>query len=175
MFAELPFDSILKTGEPTTFTYNSNTVLQLRSPSTIQESIARSIGRFGKIVVSRPFGSSNFIVTVVPSADNRIALFRNGIESGLSNAGIKDFKFVESEGGTVSSQPGGLVSAASELIGDTTSGISTILWKGVKPLLPWIILAGAGYIGFQYYMAKMMVPKLGTNPKKKRKSRKKAK
>jgi hypothetical protein len=170
MFAELPYESTLPKGQAVTYTYDSNTILQLTSVSALENTIKDTLSKYGSIKVSRPFGSSHFIVTIVPNTNYSQKLFRNGIESSLDKNGIKDFRFLESEGGTVSSVPGGLVAATGDVLSSTTSGVSSILWRGVKPLLPWVIVGVLGYVGFQMYMAKTMSGLAGikTNPRKRK-------
>jgi hypothetical protein len=176
MFSDLDSNALLQSGDPYTFTYDSNQTFQTTWVSTVLKSIEKAIGKYAAIRVTRPMGSARFLVTVLPKGNQRIQLIQAGIESGLSNAGVTDLKFVTSEGGTTSSQPGGLVAAAKEVISETTEGVSSILWSGIKPLIPWLLVAGAGFIAWQYYSKKFMmsmVPTIGTNPR--RRKRKKAK
>jgi hypothetical protein len=168
MFSALPDDSILNAGSPYTFTYRSDSKLELRTVGTVQDAVQKVLGKYGSIKVDSKLGSSNFIVTIIPNKDTKIALWRNGIEAAFANIGLQSFIFVESEGGLVSSKPGGIVAATTEILHDTTSAASSILWNTIKPLLPWVLLAGGAYIGFQIYLAKQMGG-VKSNPRRKQK------
>ena len=172
MFAALPNDTILSAGKDYTFTYKNDATFQTTFAETVADEIRKTpVGTFGTVIVDRPLGSNNFLITVRPNHDYPVSIWKMGIENGLNNAGIK-YSLVESEEGAESSKPGGLVSGTGELLGNTTAGISSILWSGLKPVMPWIILGGAGYIGFQIYMAKLAAGRFSTNPRKRRRRRK---
>ena len=156
MFAALPTGMTLKAGESYTYTYDDRRLFQTTFMSTIEDAINKTVTQFGKVIVDRPFGSNHIVITVKPSKDSPEAYWKAALNSSLDNAGLPDAVFLDSEEGTESSIPGGLTQGLTELGTNTASGVSKVLWSTVKPLLPWIILIGGSYIGFQVYLAKKM-------------------
>lgn len=108
--------------------------------------------------VQHPLGSDNIILTFEP----KVVLGINTTVSSLLNAafynaGYKDGRLVRLETGTSSSKPGGLkesvittIKATGTVVGETTGAA---LGATIKPLMPWLLLAGVGFLGYAWYKA----------------------
>jgi hypothetical protein len=140
---------ILRSGQTFTFTYDSGAFFNFDSDTEVLNFLASYMSAFGTVQkVTRPLFSGRYVITVASSSNYTLYDWKNGLDAAFDANGFNDNAFVAVEGGTSSSEGGGI----SQIITDTAGGIATTtadtIGAVIKPLAPYLLAALAVSIVF---------------------------
>jgi len=144
-----PSDVLLKNNEYI-FTFEPKLFLGLFAfginESQIRINLNERLANYGTVIsVSRPFFSSNLLVRIIPSVNVSLQDWLNAIGVSLEDMGMEETSFIMAEGGTVSSQPGGVQELMPSIGTSIGSTIGAALSSAIQPLFPYLLIAGAVY------------------------------
>lgn len=146
-------EDILNQGDEYTFTYEHGGVAS-HLDSWVQEQLAFNLQNFGTVTkASRGWFSGRYAVTVVPRNYWTLKDWKGGFEYAWKQMDYKG-AFIQAEGGTVSHAAGGV----HQLVVDTVKGVTDTVGEAAggglgalfKHLAPWIALAAAGFLIYEY-------------------------
>ncbi len=144
----ISLSSYLKIGNEYTFTFESGEWFFLEGTSGIRQALAERMANVGQIVkVDRGWFSDRYIVTVIPTDEVTLETWLSAFDSSWRDMGFDSINFMSIEGGTSSSEPGGIVGVIPEvtqIVGHTVGGT---LSETIKPLLPYLIIGLVVYAG----------------------------
>ncbi len=155
----LKSDDILTAGEPYTFTYTGLSFLFLFQPSeqSVMDQLRPLMANFGDITgVSRGLFSSEWAITVIPKGDYALSDWLGetdppgGFRYSFDTMGQTGASFVQAEGGTVSTKPGGVSQAISDTAGAVASTAGNTIAAAVKPLAPYLIIGAGALLAIEY-------------------------
>jgi hypothetical protein len=144
---------ILTKGVDYTFTYEHGTA-KGKSDSWVQEKLAYFLSTFGSVMKARSnWFSGRYVITVVPKGHWTLEEWKDGFAyawKAMDYAGA----FIQAEGGSVSHAGGGV----HQLVVDTVKGVAGTAGEAVsgglgaafKNLAPWIALAAAAFLAYEY-------------------------
>lgn len=138
---------ILTAGNQYVFTFESGEWLFLGSTATIRFDLAERMANFGEVIsVTRGLFSDRYIVTIVPTVNVTLNDWISAFDVSWRDMGYDNIIFVASEGGVISSQPGGI----SEIVPQ----VGEIAVSAIKPLFPYAL----AFLGI--YLAITLLPTL---------------
>jgi hypothetical protein len=138
-------NSILRTGQPYTFTYAHGRIFEYNSQEWVQSQLAPLVSDLGSVYgVERPFFSDHYVITVVPSIDESLETWQGLFDYAWRQMGYNSATFVRAEGGTESTQPGGFEQVLPQ--------VGEISVSALKPILPYALV----FLGI--YVAITMLP-----------------
>ena len=133
-----------------TFTFDIKQIFFFTSESTIKQKLQDALRYTADVLsVNRPLFSGYFVVTIVPKSQNTLSYWINNFTNIWKGLGY-EVDFVQAEGGTVTTSPGGVQQIAPGIA--KVAGATT--YEAIKPLLPWLLAAGAGYVIITSYIQK---------------------
>lgn len=137
---------ILKKNAIYTLTFDHGRIFEYRSDSWVFSNLREQLSQYADVKsVNRPFFSSRYVVILSPKSNVAFVDFRNMIMNAWEQMGYGNISLLAVETEAGSSYPGGLPELASEI----TKGASQSIMAGVKPVIPWVIVAGIAYLGIK--------------------------
>lgn len=142
----LSLNDTLSIGTPATFTFEeSGWFFVFETESSILQGLRERMGNYGYISsVSRPLFSDRWVITVSPIAQATLSDWMSAFDVSWRDMGY-DVSFIQAEGGSVSTQPGGvtqILPSAGQVIGETAQQL-------VKPIFKYILIGVAVYAGIK--------------------------
>ncbi len=123
---------ILQVGNQYTFTFESGEWFFFDSTGEIQVGLNERMANIGAISkVVRGLFSDRYIVTVIPTDEVTLNTWLMAFDASWKDMGYDHIIFITSEGGTVSTQSGGIAQVIPQ-IGDIAAGT-------LKPILPYAL------------------------------------
>lgn len=133
--------------EEYTFTFDSGNFFNLTSETAILTGLKKYLAPYGEILsVSRPLLSNRYIVVIIPKLAGSLPVWEGIMADAWKSTGFDSITMIQAEGGSRSTQPGGLPQIgqqAGEAVGMTVKGI-------VSPLVPYLLIGLAGYLGILF-------------------------
>lgn len=131
--------SVLRPRNEYVFTFEHGRIFEYRSDSWVLENLRDRMANYGDVIsVNRPLFSSRYLVTVIPTLERSLAEWVSAFDSSWKDMGYGNAVFVMAEEGRVASEPGGVAQIIPE--------IPKLTGELVKPVLPYALLLGVGYI-----------------------------
>lgn len=147
MFGALLTSNILRIGQPATFTFESGEWFFWDVTGTIQAGLNERMANYGEVIsVTRGLFSDRYIIVVIPTVETTLDNWLSAFDSSWRDMGYDNIIFISAEGGTVSTQPGGIAEVVPQ-IGEVA--VSTL-----KPILPYAL----AFLGI--YLAITFLPTL---------------
>lgn len=145
----LPRSQSLIPNQSYTFTFSFPWYSQYPSDSDAIQFLGDSLSGAATITkVSRALFSSNYVVTIIPSVQLTVDEFISAFSDAWRNAPwyVAEPGFVQAEGGTTSSEAGGLQQLIPDITGSLGETVGKAVGAGVKPLLPYLLIGGGIYL-----------------------------
>ncbi len=162
--------------QPVTFTFQKGGFFSFdfTSDITILQGLRDRISNYGDVIsVSRPLFSNRWVVTVIPSTSVPVSQWWDAFDVSWRDMGYSDINFLQAEGGSVSTQPGGVSQVVQEVVPDVAGSIGTavsnIISPIVKPLLPYALILGGIYLLFKVGVPEYAKTKAGAKVRVRRK------
>jgi hypothetical protein len=149
---------ILTQGENYTFTYEHGST-KGHMDSWVLEQLMFNLSEFGDVLTARSdWFSGRYVITVTPKNEFTLKDWKEGFAYAWN---AMDYKgtFIQAEGGSVSHAGGGIhqlvvdtVKGVSDTVGEAASGGLGSLFKNIAP---WVALAAAAFLVFEYTKGKV--------------------
>ena len=155
----LPRGQSLEIGQQYTFTFSFPWFSQYPSSADAISFLGGSLAGAANVVnASRGLFSQNFVVTIVPTVSLTVDEFIAAFSDAWKNAPwyVSSPTFVQAEGGSTSTQPGGVAQLLPEITGDISSTVGSTITATIKPLLPYLLLGIGGYLFLTIGLPKIM-------------------
>jgi len=137
---------VLQVGNQYVFTFESGEWFFFDSTGDIQVGLNERMANIGAISsVIRGLFSDRYIVTVIPTDEVSLNTWLMAFDASWKDMGYDHITFITSEGGTVSTQPGGIV----ELIPNIGGTAGRTVTEIIKPLFPYILIGIVVYAGIK--------------------------
>lgn len=152
-------------GKSVTFTFQKGGYFSFdfTSDTTILQGLRERMANYGNVMsVSRPLFSNRWVVTVIPTVSVNVNQWWDAFDSSWKDMGYSDISFIQAEGGAISTLPGGLQQFVPEVTKPIGIAIGGGVGEIVKPLLPYILLFGIGYVLLFTGFPKLLVAKAST-------------
>jgi len=147
MFGALLTSNILSIGQTYSFTFESGGWFFWDVTGTIQAGLRERMANYGEIIsVTRGLFSDRYVVTVIPTVETTVDNWLSAFDSSWKDMGYDNVIFITAEGGTVSTQPGG--------ISEVVPQVGEVALSALKPILPYALV----FLGL--YLAITMIPVL---------------
>jgi len=147
MFGVLLTSNILSIGQQYTFTFESGEWFFLDTTGVIQADLNERMANYGEVIsVTRGLFSDRYIVIVIPTVETTLDNWLSAFDSSWRDMRYDNIIFISAEGGTVSTQPGG--------IAEVIPQVGEVAVSMLKPILPYALL----FLGV--YLAITMIPVL---------------
>lgn len=118
------------------FTFESGKWIEISSSSDVQDKLRYFLQNYGDVVrVDRALFSGRYTVVVIPKIEATLPQWLTAFIYAWINMGYGDARYISAEGGTTSSQPGGLP--------QLFTGAGETFGQMLKPLAPYLIGAVA--------------------------------
>lgn len=145
MFGVLLTSNYLSIGQQYTFTFESGEWFFFDTTGSIQSDLNERLANIGQVIsVTRGLFSDRYVITVIPTDEVTLDTWLMAFDSSWKDMGYDNIIFITAEGGTISTQPGGLSQVIPQ-VGDIVAG-------GLKPMLPYALT----FLGI--YLAITMLP-----------------
>lgn len=149
---------VLKSGSQYTFTWAHGRFFEYNTEAWVKENLSYRLQNFGEVIsATRPLFSDHWVIVIIPTTDVSVADWVSAFDASWKDMGYGGASFIQVEGGAVSTQPGGvqqIVPEAGAIVGTTAASI-------LKPLLPYVLIAGVGYLLLVGVIPKMIAGKSG--------------
>lgn len=126
----------LSPGNQYTFTFEHGNWIEISSSGDVQDKLRYFMQNYGDILkVDRALFSGRYVVVVAPKGPATLPQWLNAFDYSWKNMGYGDAKYISTEEGTVSTQPGGvsqIFTGASEVAGES-------IYNLLKPFIPYLI------------------------------------
>ena len=147
--AILSTSDVLSPGTPATFTFQKSGILGslffFDSDASILQGLQDRMGNYGNMVsVSRPLFSDRWVIIVTPIAQITLSDWLSAFDVSWRDMGY-DVTFIQAEGGTVSTQPGGV----SQILPSLGSVIGTTAQEIIKPVFTYVLFGVIVYAGIK--------------------------
>ncbi len=144
----LSMNDTLSSGTSATFTFETTgffgSFFAFVSETSILEGLRERMANYGNILsVTRYFLSDRFVVTVIPDTQVTLLDWLSAFDVSWRDMGWDNIAFIQAEGGTVSTQPGGvaqILPSIGSVIGTTAQGI-------IKPIFTYVLIGIIVYVG----------------------------
>ncbi len=147
MFGVLLTSNYLSIGQQYTFTWESGEWFFFDTTGSIQAGLNERLANIGQVIsVIRGLFSDRYVITVIPTDKVTLDTWLMAFDSSWKDMGYDNVIFITAEGGTVSTQPGGI----SEVIPQ----IGEVAASALKPILPYALV----FLGL--YLAITLLPTL---------------
>ena len=149
----LSMASIPSVGSPVTFTFQKGgwVSFDFSSDTEILQGLRERISNYGDVIkVSRPLFSNRYVITILPSTSVSISEWLNAFDTIWKDMGYDNITFLQAEGGSVSTEPGGVSQIGQSILPDVGgavgSTVSSIIYPIIGPLLPYVLILGGVYL-----------------------------
>jgi len=138
---------ILQVGNQYTFTFESGEWFFFDTTGEIQAGLNERMANIGQVTsVVRGLFSDRYVVTVIPTDFVTLNTWLMAFDASWKDMGYDNIIFIASEGGTVSTHPGGIAQVVPQ--------IGEVAASTLKPLIPYAIV----FMGI--YLAITLLPTL---------------
>lgn len=150
----LSLNDTLAIGTPATFTFEeSGWFFLFETESSILQGLQERMGNYGYVSsVSRPLFSDRWVVTINPVAQVTLSDWLSAFDASWRDMGYT-VTFIQAEGGSVSTQPGGV----SQLLPSLGTTIGETAQQIIKPLFTYILIGVAVYAGIKVQIGRAHV------------------
>jgi len=132
MFGALLTSNYLSIGQQYVFTFESGEWFFFDTTGSIQADLNERLANIGQVIsVMRGLFSDRYVITVIPTDEVTLDTWLMTFDASWKDMGYDNIIFITAEGGTISTQPGG-ISQVIPQIGDVAA--STL-----RPLLPYAL------------------------------------
>jgi len=132
MFGALLTSNILGTGQIYTFAFESGEWFFFDTTGTIQSGLRERMANYGEVIsVTRGLFSDRYIVTVIPTVETTLNNWLSAFDTSWRDIGYDNIIFISAEGGTVSTQPGG--------IAEVVPQVGEVAVSAFKPIIPYAL------------------------------------
>jgi len=147
MFGVLLTSNYLSIGQQYTFTWESGEWFFLDTTGVIQADLNERMANYGEVIsVTRGLFSDRYIVTIVPMVETTLDNWLLAFDNSWQDMGYDNIIFISAEGGTVSTQPGG--------VAEVIPQVGEVAVSALKPILPYAL----AFLGI--YLAITLLPTL---------------
>lgn len=122
----------LSPGNQYVFTFESGKWIEISSSSDVQDRLRYFMQNYGDVLrVDRALFSGRYTVVVAPKIEATLPQWLTAFTYAWINMGYGDAKYISAEGGTISSQPGGLP--------QLFTGAGEVFFQTLKPFVPYLV------------------------------------
>jgi len=161
-------------GQTYTLTFDSGSTFDLTLDSTVLLQLQDTMKPFGSVVsCDRPFFSSRYVVVFTPSATIPLSKAQIYFGTAFSYAGFSSASLIQAEQGSISSVPGGVSQALSNVTSSVGQGVENIVAPVISSLSPVLVVAaiiGAAYLFKQVKDVRSVGQGVGSNRNTRRKA-----
>jgi hypothetical protein len=145
--AQLTGSDQIKKGEKYSFTFDSGEFFVFSSEKSILDGLKKYLAPYADVLsVSRPLMSNRYIVVIVPKLSGSLPVWEGIFKDAWHSINFDEVTLLQAEGGTKSTQPGGLPQVGIEIggaVGEAAKGV-------VTPLAPYLLIGLVGYLGILF-------------------------
>jgi len=154
--AILTSGAILKSGSQYTFTWSHGRFFEYNTEAWVKENLNYRLQNFGEVVsTNRPLFSDHWVIVIVPTMDVSVSDWVSAFDASWKDMGYGGASLVQVEGGAVSTAPGGV----QQIIPEVGTIVGKTAFEILKPLLPYVLIAGVGYLLLIGVIPKMIAKK----------------